>query len=616
MAYEDFTKDEQRQSLTYLPSLADQKKIDFITGELQKIEQSTADIRKKIQKCRQNYRCEYQNKYTKTGREKFFAPLTSEFVNSIAPKLKLLKEALVANPTEESDTLKAKVFEFLLRFQTGKMRFFERLNTEEKRNLGIDGTIVAKICWDFEEKEEFEEARPAANLRERIAEYLGRDKKSLAKVKVIKDEPKIDFIDLLDCYIDPQARSIQEAPMFAVRYVENVDDLKNNKLYKNTQFVTGDETLPQNTWDSSSTQNYDVGASNPTSEIKKVEVFECWTDDRVITIANRNNPVIIRDQVNPFKHGKKPFEECWYIKTGRRWYGIGVGELLLDLQRLLNEWANQRIENREILLNKMFILKRGSVKDIRQLISRPAGFIEVDDINSIKPLEFSDITQKAFEEESNIFTWAQRITNSWELQSGGGGTVGTATEATIRAKGVEGYFGDIAMNMRDFIIRCVGQLAQLNQQFLDKEMSIRIMGDTDELAPLDEAMGVSPEQAEDMGKFRFIHLDDINLLRGQYDFDIDLDNSQTTDRAVKTKQLIEFAMFAQGNPVIAQKVNWPALAKEILSLQGVNTDKIFTKNETKEQAQPMPEAEGGLPPGVPNEQAIMTGAMAAMPSKV
>jgi len=610
MSYENFTEDE-KSSLLYTPSPSEKKKIDYIKQEIENIETSTSEIRKTIKKCRQNYRCEYEKKYTKNAREKFFAPLTREFCNAVAPKFKILQEALVANPTEENDTLKAKIFEFMLKWQTKKMRFFERLNTEGKREMAVDGTLVAKICWDFETKEEVVEEKTGNSPLDKIKEFLGKGIKKTIKSKVVEDKPSIEFIDLLDCYIDPMAKSIQDAPFFAIRYLENIDDLKENKLYKNTQFVKGETTIDEGTNDSTATQKYDVGATQE-SQIEKAEVFECWTDENVITIAGRENPVIIREQKNPFAHGKKPFEECWYIKTGRRWYGVGVAELLLQLQRLLNEWGNQKIENREILLNKMFMVKRGSIKDVRQLVSRPAGFIEVDDLGSIKPLEFSDITSKAFEEEQSIYSWAQRITNSWSMLSGGAeGGSGTATESMIRSRGSEGYFGDIAMNLKDFVIRVVSQLAQLDQQFLDEEATIRIMGDSQEFAPLDDAMSIPEGVREDMGQFRFIHLDDYDLIKGNYDFDIDIDNSQITDRAVKVKQLIEYSQWAGSNPVIAQKINWTALAKEVLSLQGINPEKIFSKEKgTEEMPQGgSPEEMSGLPPGVPNEAMINAGAM-------
>lgn len=609
MAYENFTT-EEKISLFYMPSVAEKKKIDYIKAEIDNIEISTAEIRKTIKKCRRNYRCEYEKKYTKNNREKFFAPLTREFCNSVAPKFKILQEALVANPTEETDALKAKIFEFLLKWQTKKLRFFERLNTEGKRELAGDGTLVAKICWDFETKEEIVEEKTGNSPIDKIKEFLGRGSKKTIKSKVVEDKPSIEFIDLLDCYIDPMAKSIQDAPFFAIRFLENVDDLKANKLYKNTQYIKGNEIVEQGTFDSTATQKVDIGAT-PESQVEKVEVFECWTDENVITIAGRDNPVIIREQKNPFAHGKKPFEECWYIKTGRRWYGLGVAEMLMGLQRLLNEWSNQKIENREILLNKMFLVKRGSIKDVRQLVSRPAGFVEVDNLADIKPLEFSDITTKAFEEEQNIYSWAQRITNSWSMLSGGAeGGSGTATESMIRSRGAEGYFGDIAMNLKDFVIRVVGQLAQLDQQFLDEEDTIRIMGDSQEFAPLDDAMGVPVEAREELGRFRFIHLDDYGLIKGNYDFDIDIDNSQITDRAVKVKQLIEYSQWAGSNPVIAQQINWTTLAKEVLSLQGINPEKIFSKEKgaTEMPLGGSPE-EGGLPRGVPNEAMINAGAM-------
>lgn len=617
MNYENIT--EPQVSVSYLPSEDDRKAIDFIKKEIENIESSTQEMRLKIQTARNNYNEKYQQPYTLSGRKKYFSPLTRTFVNMIAPKLKFLKEALVVNPQEEADVVKAMLWEHLLRFQTDKMRFFEKLNTEDKRELGTDGTIVKKIYWDFETIELTDETKVEAAVGwDKIKEFLGEMPKVDKKKKVIKDEPKIQSVDLLDCYIDPRSESIQSASFFAERFVADLDRLKTNPIYKNTQYLIGQSEFPIDNKNSTATQQSDIGASAIVSEVQKVECFECWLGDEVITVASKEAPVIIRRQKNPLGHGKKPYEECWYIKKARNWYGISPAMLVLDLQRMLNEWENQRIENREILLNKMFLVRKGAVQDIRQLVSRPAGFIEVADDDKpmgdkIQPLEFTDISARIMEETNYIYNWAQRVCNTWEFNSGGAGGGGTATEATLRSRGEDGYFGDVQMNMRDFISRCLWQLAKLDGKFLDSETVIRITGESEELEKIDTAFGREPGVVD--GKWRFLKIDDVKMLSGEYDFDIDLDNSQVADRAVKAKQLMELSNYGMSNPQIANEVNFKEIFKEVLRLTGVNdVDKFFNKEQ---QGQPQgtpagvpeaPEAPAGLPPGVPNEAMMMAGA--------
>jgi hypothetical protein len=72
------------------------------------------------------------------------------------------------------------------------------------------------------------------------------------------------------------------------------------------------------------------------------------------------------------------------------------------LQLELNAKRNDRINNVNIILNKMWLVQRGMVDDLKQLKSTAGGLVICNDINGVKPMDMPDVTSSSYQEENLI----------------------------------------------------------------------------------------------------------------------------------------------------------------------------------------------------------------------
>ena len=102
--------------------------------------------------------------------------------------------------------------------------------------------------------------------------------------------------------------------------------------------------------------------------------------------------------------GLRPITLGFYILETHRAMPPGVPELGEQLQREGNEIVNTRQDNVKLVLNKRYLVKRGSQVDLKSLLRNAAGSVTmVNNIDGdVKELEWNDITRSAFEEQNRV----------------------------------------------------------------------------------------------------------------------------------------------------------------------------------------------------------------------
>lgn len=382
--------------------------------------------------------------------------LLSNFLNAARPIVQVMSR-------EESQMQNAKAAERLLSYQFERMNFPVKLVSFYKQAL-LYGTSIGKVYWDY---------RKPRGGGGSPAEY---------------DDPVFEPVDLLDFYIDPEAFSLEDASYCIHRRFLSKAELKQREekgIYSNVDEVKG-ENLPAEELQFS--RNYRL-EDRFQDEERNIEVLEYWQNRRVITIADRS--VILRDTPNPFAHGKKPFVHLVFIPVPFEFYGIGVIEPVEGLQMELNTKRNQRLDNVNIILNRMWLLQRGAVDDLRQLQSRPGGIITVNDINGIQPLPAVDVTASSYREEEKIKLDIQNTSGVSDYIRGIlTPNRQTATEVRIKSEQSSSRFEFNFKLMAEMGIKeTASQMIQLNQQFIDRERTVRILGERGF-----EFVKVSPEE--------------------------------------------------------------------------------------------------------------------------
>ena len=207
---------------------------------------------------------------------------------------------------------------------------------------------------------------------------------------------------------------------------------------------------------------------------RRFELLEMWEDDHVTTIINRQE--IIRDEDNPFWHGKKPFGLVKFDPLNGEFYGISLVGSIEHLQAELNTTRNQRIDAVSASINRMWKVLKGAGIAPEDLVSRPNGILWVDDMESVQEITFTHLESSAYQEEGIIKEDIQEATGTYnEARGQASSSRRTATENYIREKSMSLRFDVKARLFEGFGLKRLGFFYDwLNKQFITDRRSIRI----------------------------------------------------------------------------------------------------------------------------------------------
>lgn len=435
------------------------------------------------------YRSYAEKRDTGDRRANLFIPYVYSIVETVVPRL---ISAVFASrpyigvlPVKEEAIENAKDMENLIDYQLTQKIGIIGVATSWFKEALIYGTSILKVGWEYEEDEVW--------VDEPLMEIFGFPigSRRVKKVQPVKDDPLVEHIDLWDFYIDPRAKDIDEADYCIHKVFRDISYLKRMEeqgIYKNIDEVVKVSKEGAGSWyeEGVGTTAFETGMNTRLGLIgmqsidkpsNKIEILEYWTDDRVIAIANRS--VVIRNDENPYHHRKKPFVRLVDVLVPHEFYGIGEIEPIEDLQYELNSLRNQRMDNINILINRMWKVIRGADIDVRQLVSRPGGIIEVDDMNDVQELQMTDLSGNAIE---NVIEMVRRDMDNADgvYDYARGETTDrreTATTAAILSQAANERFNLKVKLIEDLGMRRLGMLlTQLNQQYIDTEKAIRILG--------------------------------------------------------------------------------------------------------------------------------------------
>lgn len=248
------------------------------------------------------------------------------------------------------------------------------------------GTSILKVVWRFETK-----------------------KNEDGTETPISDEPDFEVPNILDVYYNPIVSAIDNQPSIICRSVLPLDQVRRNAAYSftdslgklNREKVESKKIFGGNNYNS--TQQFGTdGIDTATVGEGLVDVYERYTKDKIQTIADGKEQLLLRDTNNPYgfiNMVKFVFEKN---TIPNRFNGLGVGHNTLGLGVLYFRLMNQTLDNVALTNNPMFLFKKGANIDKKQLVAKPGGGISVDAAddslsNTIQPLIFPDIKQGAVE---------------------------------------------------------------------------------------------------------------------------------------------------------------------------------------------------------------------------
>jgi hypothetical protein len=557
-------------------------------------------IKNIVKRCRKNYYGVFDRPVDPvTGDEKYWVPLTESSVSNFVRAMDFDQKDIYVRPRKDDAVGAARVLRMVVDFWLNQIKFGELLDQIELI-FSRDGTCIVKSWLSYHPK--FDR-------------------------RVLRSE----IVDRLNFYIDPTAKSIQEAGWVTERSVMTIDEFKRHKEWDNVDKVEGDANINS----PMRRLNNRGGGYVPYVEVyerwgkimksmitKRKEDENVWIDGVVIASNIFTKPLVHKVMENPFKDKRKPYEEARFEVVDGRWDGRGLAEKLFGPQTYLNTIINIRKNNSLILQNGLFEIRKGS-GITNEMIGRlyAGGAVLVGRLGEdIKQIPIQDYRQSSYSDEERIIDWSQRIIGS-QVQPSAAVTASTpATTALIKQQASNDVFGFAQEQLGHFIKRLFERhYIPLIVESLKENEVLRITGSMDQIAEMDRAyvdmlaeqqvldyisrtgyvpssdeVAIAKEQAVNrIGKT----LKDVRFVKTKKeifdtDFDIAVDiDAQEYDKTVVVQQLRELLLtVSRALPETNLDVN--AILKEILDIMGLKGNRFFNERPTQ-LAQGAQLAQGG-----------------------
>ena len=452
-------------------------------------------------------------------RSKLFVPWSFTVIETIIPKVFARNprwRALSRTPDFPEDG--PRTVQDLLSYQWIRMGMRIKMYDYIKDSL-MYSKGYAKVGWNFKTKTSVT-MEPVVGKLDKIT--FKRVKKS----GVEYDDPCVDIIDPLDIYVDPDATSLDDAGYLIHRRTTALEKLKDNPNYQNVNKLEGDAAADQYL-----DKQFRYRGSPPQKDKHKnqIEVLEYWERDRLVVIGNRQ--VVLRDTPNPFNHKMIPFVELDDYRDPHRYYGQSELSVIDPLQREINSIRNQRRDYDNLALNPVIQMVPGTLRNPNSAVMAPGNVWMVSDLNSMSVLQLPQLQGSAVQIEQQTSQDIQRAVAIDELGIGllpENPQRRSATEV-VTAQNMAGKRFAVKIALLEEAVKRIGQMVMaLNQQFLDRERLIQIVGERGAA----EWVKLTPED-----------------IRGDYYIEVETGSMLPKDEIAQRQEAVELLQYI--TPIIA-----------------------------------------------------------------
>lgn len=394
------------------------------------------------------------------------------------------------------------------------------------------------------------------------------------------DDPYVQAIDPGLFFYDPGASCIDDARFCGhISYVSEDELKKMQKLgvYKiNWDNVNADEGKNE----VRDRRLGEIGKTGVDASIMEEEndiheIIHYWEDDRYVVILDRVQ--VIRETENPFWHKKKPYDIAPYTRVPFEIGGIGVVEMLEDLQDELNAERNMRMEYRKFVVRPMLKMRKTAGLTSRDLRISPGKVFMVDELEDLTQMNISDIDSSTFVQENTIKQDMKDTTGAHDIIMGLH-TPGeeSATTTVTKDNNAGARFKLIIENMSSAFERVAMKMVSMNQQFLDDPRFVREYG-----APENEWTTINPRD-----------------LSGEFTLSVVASADASMNSEAQKQRLIQLYSILNNDPLFNMNpVKKRNFLKKIAESFGIRDTEEILPNDQEIQAMQQPQAPPGMPAG-------------------
>jgi hypothetical protein len=489
---------------------------------------------------------------------------------------------ILVKPRHPDDELSAKAMQYALDYYVGQDRLVTKQPTFVQQGL-ILGVTGAKNVWLYEtRKRTVRQFNPDGTEGEPVQQDI-----------VFKDGPSFVPLNMYHTYWEPGAVDADSAGYIACKFYLSKDELLKDQynpdtgqgLYHNLDelFQTGQPGAP-----TQSAQERITGINSVDRYKNKFLVEEIWTNDRLTVIGNRQ--ILLRDQENPYWHGRKPIVISQVRPDLFELQGIAETELIDHLQQAQHTLQNMVIDNLHLTTLRGFTYREGGVTDPNQLDIRPRAKWPVSDHDDIRPIEVPPLSSDVFQERQRLLADMQLVTGINPYISGSdlnSVDQNTATGVTALQEVASRLLRFKASQIQNQGYQPSYEMwSAMTQQFMDKDLMLKVIGPDGK----DAWATVGPQD-----------------IAGDYDLVIEGSEqslSKQQEQAAATQLLNIFTPLIQ-----LGQVNAKPLVEKVAAAFGVdNVDQLLAVAQGQQQAPAAPYAQqptGGT--GAQNIQQLLGG---------
>lgn len=409
---------------------------------------------------------------------------------------------------------------------------------------------------------------------------------------ILRDHSTTIVVDPRDFLIHEGARAIQPwedggAQFLFHRMYYSYEQLK---MIEASGFIKGVDYLKDYERSSSVEEYTDRTAEVYAIDKRKdqIEVLEywCFEDGAVHRAWVGNKQVLLRDmETDPFWHGGYPFILGSSMPLPFSTIGMSEIELIIQLQEMLWEIQNQRLDNLELVNNAIYVIAQ-DIEDPTAFQAYPGALWEVERPDQVQaltpPYQAAEI---ALQSEALLKGDLQNVTSAAPFA--GGAETATVDQKTATGASIVMNAAQQRMQYRKYEfqrgIKAEAEMRLKNcQQFIDGEQLAHIVG---------------PDGAQAFKKISVIDI------QGDYLFDL-APMSESQMRSEKRSESTQFFQVAMSAAPAFAVSPWPMNLKELfldMAKQWGKDDaeKFFSQDPQAAAVAQMPGGQGQGPPGAP-----------------
>lgn len=494
-------------------------------------------------------------------RSKLFIPWSFTVVETIIPKVFARDpkwRAISQSPDFEPGA--PQVVQDLLNYQWNRMGMRTKTYDFIKDSL-MYSKGFAKVTWNFQTK--------TTTIMEPVVQpddTITFERRTKSSVEY--DDPNVEIVDPFDIYVDPDATLLDNATYVIHRKTVPLAELKENPNYTNVDEITNNDKIKgaanstfAQSWLNDETR---YKGDKPPQDTHKdlVEVLEYWEKDRLIVLANRS--VVLRDSPNPYSHKQLPFVDLDDYRDPHKYYGQSELSVIDPLQREINSIRNQRRDYDNLALNPVIRMVPGTLRNPNSAVMSPGNVWMVSDLGSMDVFQLPQLQGTATQVEQQTAADIKMAVAIDEIGIGllpeGGRR--SATEV-VTATSMAGKRFAIKIALLEESVKKIGALVfALNQQFLDQERMIQIVGERGAT----EWVALGPED-----------------IRGQYFIDIETGSMLPKDEIAARQEAVQLLQYI--TPIIGPVIQSnPAVIMPVLRMV-LDTFELPGKQEIMDELQ-------------------------------